>query len=58
MNFSASLSYEFQYSERLSFALSYALPLNDITQDQAQNFAADHRPGQANLQLRYLLFKN
>tara|TARA_B100001115_G_scaffold167328_1_gene146238 strand:+ start:2548 stop:3996 length:1449 start_codon:yes stop_codon:yes gene_type:complete len=58
VNFSASLSYEFQYSERLSFALSYALPLNDITQDQAQNFAADHRPGQANLQLRYLLFKN
>lgn len=54
---SAQFSYEYQYSDRLSLSLSYSLPLNDITNDEVQYFDADHRPGQANLQLRYLLFQ-
>ena len=57
VNFSAHFSYQYQYSPRLSFAFTYALALNDISRDQAQNFEADHRPGQANLQLRYRLFE-
>ncbi len=57
VNFSASISYQYQYSPRLSIALSYAMALNDITRDNAQNFEAEHRPGQANLQLRYRLFE-
>lgn len=57
VNFSASLSYYYQYNERLSLALSYAFALNDLTNDNAQNFEAEHRPGQANLQLRYRLFE-
>lgn len=57
VNFSASFTYYYQYSERLSLALSYAFALNDLTNDNAQNFEAEHRPGQANLQLRYRLFE-
>lgn len=57
VNFSASLSYYYQYNERLSLALSYAFALNDISRDHAQNFEAQHLPGQANLQLRYRLFE-
>lgn len=57
INFSALLSYQYQYSDRLSLGFSYALALNDITKDHAQDFEADHRPGQANLQLRYRLFE-
>lgn len=57
LNFSASLSYQYQYSPRLSLAFTYAFALNDISRDKAQNFEADHRPGQANLQLRYRLFE-
>jgi hypothetical protein len=56
INYSTSVNYQYQYSEKLSFALSYNLALNDITRDHAHNFEADHRPGQANLQLRYRLF--
>lgn len=54
---SAQFNYEYQYSDRLSLSLSYSLPLNDLTKDEVQYFDADHRPGQANLQLRYLLFQ-
>ncbi len=57
LNFSASISYQYQYSPRLSMAFTYAFALNDISRDNAQNFEADHRPGQANLQLRYRLFE-
>lgn len=57
LNFSASFTYYYQYDERLSLALSYAFALNDLTNDKAQNFEAEHRPGQANLQLRYRLFE-
>jgi hypothetical protein len=57
VNLAANLSYEYQYSERLSLRFSYIMALNDITNDQAQNFEADHRPSQANLQLRYRLFE-
>lgn len=56
LNFSAAFSYRFQFSERLSVALSYALPLNDISRDNIQGFEANHRPAQTNLQLRYRLF--
>jgi|GEM_PF-1547618 len=57
LNLSASLSYQYQYTPRLSIGFNYVLALNDITQDHVQDFEADHRPSQANLQLRYRLFE-
>lgn len=55
--YGASLSYNYQYSERMSMGLSYNLTLSDITNNHAIGFEGNHRPEQISLQLKYRIFE-